>query len=423
MQASTFSRSAAKALLLDLFQAAVRSADPLRVLPQFLPDKPRGRCVVVGAGKSAAVMAKAVEEAWPDVDLSGCVVTRHGHAVATKRIEVIEAGHPVPDAASFEAARRIMASVRSLCEGDLVLALISGGGSSLLAMPVEGLSESDKQVVNRLLLASGLGIAEMNAIRRRLSVIKGGGLAEAARPARVVTLAISDIPGDDPLAIASGPTVHDPYRHLDLSYLAERLGPDLPQAAKAILCSPTIAEAAWEADFRLIATPIMTLKTAASAAARAGVKPVILGDALEGEAREAGKLMAGIAKSVRLHGHPAAPPIVLLSGGETTVSLSGAKSGLGGRNTEFLLSMALALDGDPCIYALAADTDGIDGNSEAAGAVIAPDTIPRGGAAEDAKRLLDSHNSYELFQRLGDLVVTGPTLTNVNDFRAVLVLP
>ncbi|WOS66185.1 glycerate kinase type-2 family protein [Sinorhizobium fredii] len=423
MQASTFPRSAARALLLDLFRAAVKSADPLRVLPQHLPDKPSGRCVVVGAGKSAAVMAKAVEAAWPDVDLSGCVVTRHGHAVATEQIAVIEAGHPVPDAASFEAARRIMASVRSLREGDLVLALISGGGSSLLAMPAEGLSENDKQIVNRLLLASGLGIAEMNAIRRRLSAIKGGRLAEAARPARVVTLAISDIPGDDPLAIASGPTVYDPYRHLELSYLAERLGPALPQAAKRLLCCPAIGEAPWEADFRLIATPMMTLEAAASAATRAGVKPMILGDALEGEAREVGKLMAGIARSVRLHGHPAPPPVVLLSGGETTVSLSGPKGGLGGRNTEFLLSLAIALDGDPCIYALAGDTDGIDGNAEAAGAIITPDTIRRAGTAEDAKRLLDKHDSYGFFERLGDLVVTGPTLTNVNDFRAVLVLP
>ncbi|WP_062012064.1 glycerate kinase [Aureimonas sp. AU4] len=410
-------------LLEELFAAAVASADPMRVLAPALLERPRGRCVVVGAGKSAAVMARAVEEAWPDVDLSGVVVTRYGHGAPTRRIEVLEAAHPVPDEASERAARRIMAAVAGLGPDDLVLALISGGGSSLMALPAEGLTLDDKRAVNRLLLASGLGINEMNQVRRRLSGIKGGRLAEAAHPARVVTLVISDVPGDDPRAIASGPTVFDPDAGADLSHLAGRLGPALPEAARRLLTRTPPPRAPFCSDIRMIATPQMALEAAAEAARRHGVTPVLLGDALEGEAREAGVLFAGMARSVRRHAQPAAPPAVLLSGGETTVTIGAAEPGRGGRNTEFLLSLALALGGESGISAISADTDGIDGTEDAAGALIGPDTLARARLAGlDPAAFLAGHDSYTLFRRLGDLVVTGPTLTNVNDFRAVLVL-
>lgn len=414
----------ARQILADLFSAAVGAADPMRVLVPALPEKPSGRCVVVGAGKSAAVMARAVEEAWPDVDLSGIVVTRYGHSVPTRRIEVLEASHPVPDEASEGAARRILEAVSDLDEGDLVLALISGGGSSLMALPAEGLSLKDKRKVNRLLLASGLGINEMNQVRRRLSGIKGGRLAAAAIPARLVTLAISDVPGDDPRAIASGPTVHDPEAGADLSSVALRLGDELPEAARHLLLRPTEAMPPFEADYRMIATPQMALEAAAEVARRAGIRPLLLGDALEGEAREAGILMAGIARSMRRHGHPLAGPAVILSGGETTVSVGSANTGRGGRNTEFLLSLAIALRGEAGVYALSADTDGIDGTEDAAGALVTPDTIERASAAKlDPAAMLTGHDSYSLFSRIDDLVVTGPTLTNVNDFRALLVMP
>ncbi|WP_416358520.1 glycerate kinase type-2 family protein [Aureimonas phyllosphaerae] len=407
-----------------MFAAAVGAADPMRVVAPALPEKPPGRCVVVGAGKSAAVMARAVEAAWPDVDLSGVVVTRYGHAVATDRIEVLEAAHPVPDAASEHAARRIIAAVDGLGPQDLVLALISGGGSSLMVLPADGLSLEHKQHVNRLLLASGLGINEMNAVRRRLSGIKGGRLAEAVRPARLVTLAISDVPGDDPRSIASGPTVHDPDAPVDLATVAERLGPDLPEAARRLLVAPIQPRPSFETDYRMIATPQMALQAAAEAARRHGVAPLLLGDALEGEAREVGILMSGIARSIRRHGYPLPAPAVVLSGGETTVSVHSARAGRGGRNTEFLLSLAIALRGEPEVFGISADTDGIDGTEDAAGAVVTPDTITRARAAGlDPEALLRGHDSYSLFSRLGDLVVTGPTLTNVNDFRALLVLP
>ncbi|WP_019998676.1 glycerate kinase type-2 family protein [Aureimonas ureilytica] len=414
----------ARQILADLFSAAVGAADPMRVLAPALPEKPSGRCVVVGAGKSAAVMARAVEEAWPDVDLSGVVVTRYGHGAPTRRIEVLEASHPVPDEASERAARRILEAVSGLDEGDLVLALISGGGSSLMALPAEGLSLEDKRRVNRLLLASGLGINEMNQVRRRLSGIKGGRLAEAARPARLVTLAISDVPGDDPRAIASGPTVHDPDADEDLASVVERLGAELPEAARRLLLRPAEAMHPFEADYRMIATPQMALEAAAEVARRSGITPLLLGDALEGEAREAGILMAGIARSMRRHGHPLAGPAVVLSGGETTVSVGSAKPGRGGRNTEFLLSLAISLRGEPGVFALSADTDGIDGTEDAAGALVTPDTIERVRAAKlDPAAMLSGHDSYSLFSRIDDLVVTGPTLTNVNDFRALLVMP
>lgn len=408
-----------RAFLDALFRAAIDSADPARTLARHLPERPPGRVVVVGAGKSAAAMARAVEAAWPDV--TGVVVTRYGHAVPTRRIEVIEAAHPVPDANSARAAERILAAVSGLGADDLVLALISGGGSALMAAPAPGLTLADKMAVNRLLLASGAPISVMNRVRRRLSAVKGGRLAQAAGPARVVTLAISDVPGDDPRAIASGPTVHDPEAGADLSGVVARLGPDLPQAARALLLAVPDPLPAFQADYRLIATPLMALQAAADVARARGVTPLILGDAIEGEASAAGQVMAGIATSVLRHGMPLARPAVLLSGGETTVTLGGVAPGRGGRNTEFLLALALALDGVE-VHALAGDTDGIDGSEDAAGARIGPETLARARALGlDPRAVLAGHDSYSLFHALGDLVMTGPTLTNVNDFRAILI--
>ena len=413
----------APALLRRMMEAAIAAADPATVLARHLPEKPKGRCIVIGAGKSAAAMAHAVEEAWPDVDLSGVVVTRYGHAAPTRHITVREASHPVPDTAGLEAAREILRAAKSTGPDDLVLALISGGGSSLMPMPVPPLTLEDKITVNRLLLRSGLTIEDMNRVRRRLSMIKGGGLALAAAPARLVTLAISDVPGDDPAAIASGPTVPDPTAGEDLSHLAARLGPDLPQAASEILTAPPEQSSGFETDFRMIATPQMSLEAAAEVARAAGVTPLLLGDALEGEARELGIVMAGIARSVAQHGCPAAAPAVLLSGGETTVSIGDSKPGRGGRNTEFLLSLAIALRGHPSIHAVAADTDGIDGTEDAAGALIGPDFLKRvSELGLDAKTFLTGHDSYSLFDATGDLIRTGPTLTNVNDIRAVMIL-
>ncbi|GHG31466.1 glycerate kinase type-2 family protein [Paracoccus aerius] len=409
-----------KDLLLRLFRAAVDSADPGKTVARHLPERPSGRVVVVGAGKSAAAMARAVEAEWPDV--TGVVVTRYGHAVPTRSIEVIEASHPVPDQAGANAAQRILAAVRGLGPDDLVLALISGGGSALMTAPRPGLTLDDKMQVNRLLLASGPPIGVMNRVRRRLSAVKGGRLAIAAAPARVVTLAISDVPGDDPLAIASGPTVHDPDATADLSDIVRMLGPALPEAARRLLMMPPDPLPPFTADYRLISTPLIALEAAARMARAEGITPLILGDAIEGEASTAGQVMAGIARSAALHGLPVKGPAVLLSGGETTVTLGRAKPGKGGRNTEFLLALAIALDGCPGIHALAGDTDGIDGSEDAAGAVISPDTLARARAEGlEPRAVLEAHDSYSLFDRIGDLVKTGPTLTNVNDFRAVLI--
>ena len=416
----------ARALLRGVFDAAVAAADPRRVLAAHLPPPPRGRCVVVGGGKSAAVMAAALEEAWPDVALTGAVVTRYGHAVPTRRIAVIEAAHPVPDAAGEQGARRLLDLVRGLGPDDLVLALISGGGSALLALGAPGITLADKQAVNRALLASGATIGEMNTVRKHLSAIKGGRLAAAAAPARVVTLAISDVPGDDPGVIASGPTVPDATTFADARAILSRYAITAPPAVAAHL-----AAAAEEtpkpgdlpqADFRLIATPMMALAAAAGAARAAGATPLILGDALEGKSREMGTVMAGIARSVRAHAQPLAAPAVLLSGGETTVTIGHGPAGQGGRNTEFLLGLAVALDGAPGVWAVAGDTDGIDGTEDAAGALIGPDTLARARAAGlDPRDVLAGHDSYRLFAAVGALVRTGPTLTNVNDIRAVLI--
>ncbi len=419
--------SRARVMLRHLFDTAIATADPLKVLAGHLPPKPAGgRCIVVGGGKSAAVMAAALEAAWPDVELEGTVVTRYGHAVPTKRIEVIEASHPVPDANSQRGARRLLERVRNLTENDLVIALMSGGASALLALPAPGLTLDDKQAINRALLASGANISEMNAVRKHLSAIKGGRLAAAAAPARVMTLAISDVPGDNPAVIGSGPTVPDPTTFADARSLIARFG---------IVPSPAIvARLVGGADetpkpgslphceFHMIATPMMALRAAANAARGMGVTPVILGDALEGEAREMGVVLAGITRSVRDHNEPVARPAVLLSGGETTVTMGAGASGRGGRNTTFLLGLALALDGAAGTWAIAGDTDGIDGMDDIAGAILAPDTLARLRAkGHDPRAMLAAHDSHGFFDAVGDAIRIGPTLTNVNDFRAILI--
>jgi glycerate 2-kinase len=416
----------ARAALREVFDAGVAAADPHVVLARHLPPRPTGRCVVVGAGKSAAVMAAALERAWPDVALSGVVVTRYGHAVPTARIEVIEASHPVPDANSERGARAVLAAVSGLAADDLVVALISGGGSALLALPASGLTFADKITVNQALLACGATISEMNALRKHLSGIKGGRLAAAAAPARVATLAISDVPGDDPAVIASGPTVPDPTSYADAREIVARYGLTPSAAVLARLragADETPKPGSLPGNsFSLIVTPSMALQAAADTARRLGLTPLVLGDALEGESRELGTVMAGIARSVATHGLPLAGPALLLSGGETTVTLGDRPGGRGGRNTEFLLGFAVAADGRPGVWAVAGDTDGIDGTEDAAGAFVTPDTLARARAAGlDPRAVLAGHDSYTLFDRLGDLIRTGPTLTNVNDIRAILV--
>ena len=416
----------ARSALMTLFEAAVAAADPRKVLAARLPPKPKGRCVVVGCGKSAAVMAAALEDAWPDVALTGTVVTRYGHAVPTRRIEVVEASHPVPDANSERGAHRLLERVRGLCPDDLVLALISGGGSALCAASAPGIALADKQAINRALLASGATITEMNCVRKHLSAIKGGRLAAAARPARVITLAISDVPGDDPTVIASGPTVPDPTTFADARAIIARYGIEPPASvatrfAQASDETPKPEELP-NVEFVLIATPMMALKAMAQTARSLGLTPLVLGDALEGEAREMATVMAGIAGSVRAHGEPLRPPAVLLSGGETTVTIGRGPAGHGGRNTEFLLALAVALGGAADIWAIAGDTDGIDGMDDVTGAVVAPDTLVRARAkALDPRAMLAGHDSHTLFDAIGDAIRTGPTLTNVNDVRAILI--
>lgn len=411
--------------LRDMFAAAIVSAQPARCVPPYLPVPPKGRLIVVGAGKASAAMARAVEDHWPG-PLEGLVVTRHGYGVSCDRIEIVEAAHPVPDAAGGAAARRIHDLVSALTPDDLVLCLLSGGGSALLAAPAAGLTLADKQAVNRALLKSGASIGEMNCVRRHLSALKGGRLAAACYPARVVTLLISDVPGDKPTDIASGPTVADPTTCADALAVIARHGIEVPASVRAWLDSGE-GESVKSGDFRLsrseahiVATPGMALEAAAAFARRAGIAAHVLGDSIEGEAREVGKVMAGMARQVARNGQPFAPPCVLLSGGETTVAVRG--SGRGGRNVEFLLSLAIALDGLPGVYALSADTDGVDGLEEIAGACVTPDTLARARAMGiDGKRSLADNDGHGFFSRLGDSVVTGPTLTNVNDFRAILI--
>jgi glycerate 2-kinase len=411
-------------LLRHLFDVAIASALPSKVLAAHLPEKPKGRCIVVGAGKASAAMAQALELAWPDVVMTGVVVTRYGHAAPTQKIRIIEAAHPVPDDNSLLAAREILSAVKGLSENDLVIALISGGGSALLVSPIQGLTLADKQAVNKALLYSGAGIGDMNVVRKHLSAVKGGKLAQAASPARVVTLVISDVPGDDPAIIASGPTVEDQTTTEDALEILRLYKADVPPHVWEVLSRHQSKPPRFQSDVRVIASPVIALKAAALAAEAAGIMPMMLGDALEGEARELGKVMAGMALSVRSHGLPVPAPCMLLSGGETTVSIGANNAGKGGRNSEFLLSAVVALHGAKAIWGLACDTDGIDGSEDAAGAIITPDTLARAKAhGLDAAKHLSAHNSYAFFKPLGDLVMTGPTLTNVNDFRALLVLP
>ena len=415
----------ARLFLTGLFQAAVAAADPAACVPRHLPSAPSGRTLVVGAGKAAASMARAVEDHWPG-ELSGLVVTRYGHGVPCKRIEVVEAAHPVPDEAGQIAAARMFAVLRELTSDDLVLALVSGGGSSLLALPADGITLAEKQQMNRALLKSGASISEMNCVRKHLSAIKGGRLAVAAYPARLLTLVISDVPGDDPAVVASGPTVADATTCADALAILQHYRIAVPPPVDDLLRSglgetPKPGDVCFaHCETRVIATAQGSLAAAAEAARAAGVTPLILGDAIEGEAREVAKVMAGMAKSCALHGVPARPPCVLLSGGETTVTVKG--QGRGGRNAEFLLALAVALDGAPGIHALACDTDGIDGTEDNAGAVLTADTLARAHAAGlDARARLADNDGYGFFAALGDLVVTGPTRTNVNDFRAILI--
>ncbi len=419
--------SSSGALLRRLFDAALGAADPAKAVPRYLPDPPKGRTLVVGAGKAAAAMAKAVEDHWQG-PLEGLVVTRYGHAVPCRHIEVVEAAHPVPDQAGLDAARRILESVQGLGPDDLVLCLISGGGSALLSLPAPGITLEEKQQVNRALLRSGAAIDEMNCLRKHLSAIKGGRLAAAAAPARLVNLLISDVPGDDPAVIASGPTVADPTSFADALAILEKYRIDAADSVVAHL-KAAAQETPKPGDARLantetlmIARPQDSLEAAAAVAREAGIEPIILGDSLEGEAREVAQVMAGIARQVKRFGQPAPAPCVLLSGGETTVTLHG--KGRGGRNAEFLLALTVALEGAAGIHGLACDTDGIDGSEDNAGAVMGPDSLERAAAAGiDAKALLADNNGYTFFSALGDLVMTGPTLTNVNDFRAILVTP
>ncbi|WP_416050729.1 glycerate kinase type-2 family protein [Cupriavidus basilensis] len=414
-----------RAFLASLFRTAVSAADPQDCLACALPEPPVGRTIVVGAGKAAASMARALEQAWPG-PLAGLVVTRYGHAAPTLRIEVVEAAHPVPDAAGQRAAVRMLDMVSGLCPDDLVICLISGGGSSLLSLPLAGITLEEKRAVNQALLASGATISEMNCVRRHLSGIKGGRLAAACHPARVVTLLISDVPGDDPVNIASGPTVCDATTCQDALDVVRRYGILLPASAERLLASGSGEsvkprdERLARSEVRMIATPAISLAAAARAAAAAGIQPYVLGDRIEGEAADVGKVMAGIAFQAAQGTEPFQLPCVLLSGGETTVTVKG--DGRGGRNVEFLLSLAIALDGHPNVFALAADTDGVDGIEEIAGAYADPTTLARGWQREMVPHaFLANNDGHTYFEALGDSIVTGPTLTNVNDFRALLI--
>jgi glycerate 2-kinase len=414
-----------RALLRRMFDAAIASAQPALCLPPHLPAPPKGRTIVIGAGKASAAMAQALERHWPG-PLEGLVVTRYGYEQPCERIEIVQAAHPVPDEAGLVASRRIAQKVTGLTQDDLVIALISGGGSALLVAPAPGLTLDDKRAVNAALLASGASISEMNCVRRHLSALKGGRLGALCHPARVVTLVISDVPGDDPRDIASGPTVADPTTCADALAIIDRYRMAVPASVRRVLESgdgesvkpgdPRLARG----ELRMVTAPQVALEAAARVARAAGVAAHILGDSLEGEARDLGKAMAGIARQVATRGQPFEPPCVLLSGGETTVTLRG--DGRGGRNVEFLLSLAVALDGLAGVHAIAGDTDGVDGAEEIAGAHVTPDTLARAWAAGTNPRArLDANDAHTFFRALGDSVVTGPTLTNVNDFRAILV--
>ena len=423
----------------SLFRIAVVRALPLQNTAACLPPPPKGRTIVIGAGKAGGSMAQAVEALWPpDAPLEGLVVTRYRHIPPrpeglVQRIELVEAAHPVPDAAGLAAAQRILAMVQGLTKDDLVLCLISGGGSALLTLPAEGLTLEDKQRINKALLSSGATISEMNCVRKHISRIKGGRLAAACAPARVVTLTISDVPGDDPSIIASGPTVPDATTCADALAILNRYGIEAPATVLADLQSgaletPKPGDTVFAShEVHMIATPQQSLEAAATAARAAGLNAYILSDEMEGESREVGKVHAALARGVALKGQPFSRPCVILSGGETTVTIKklpdGVAKGRGGRAGEFCLGLALALQGQSGVYALAADTDGIDGVEDNAGAFVAPDTLARAQAlGMKIDTCLDRNDTYGFFQPLGALVVTGPTNTNVNDFRALLIL-
>lgn len=416
----------ARQLLLDMYSAAVSAVSAAKCLPAFLPEPPPGgRTIVIGAGKGAAAMAQAVEQHWQG-EITGLVVTRYGHGAECRRIEVVEAAHPVPDEAGRRAAARMMEMVRGLDENDLVLCLISGGGSALLALPADGITLEQKQAINKALLKSGATISEMNCVRKHFSAIKGGRLALACAPARVVTLLISDVPGDDPGIIASGPTLPDPTTCADALAILRKYGIDIPAAMEQHLASGA-GETPKPGDSRfarnthhVIANAQQALQAAADVARAAGITPFILSDDIEGEARDVGMVHAAIARQAALHGQPFTKPCVLISGGETTVTVRG--KGRGGRNAEFLLSVAAVLNGTPGVYAIACDTDGIDGSEDNAGAICQPDSLARADQLGlRARAMLDNNDGYGFFSALGDLVVTGPTRTNVNDFRALLI--
>lgn len=428
-----------RGFLRALYDAAVARALPAQVTAGFLPPPPKGRTVVIGAGKAGGAMAAAVDALWPkDAPLSGLVVTRYDHVppgykANPGRIEVVEAAHPVPDAAGLAAAQRIAQLAQGLTADDLVLCLISGGGSALLSLPAEGLTLETKQGINRALLKSGATIGEMNCVRKHLSAIKGGRLAARCAPAKVVTLLISDVPGDDPDVIASGPTVPDRSSCADALAILQRYAIDVPAEVRAALESgaletPKPGDPRFEGhEVRMIATPQESLEAAAELARSAGLAAHVLSDEMEGESRVVGGVQAALARQVRRRGQPFARPCVILSGGETTVTVKprveGQPRGRGGRATEFLLGAALALQGEPGVWVLAADTDGIDGVEDNAGAIVAPDTLARAAAAGlKAQARLDANDAYGFFAPLGDLVQTGPTFTNVNDFRALLIL-
>lgn len=409
-------------ILRSLFEAALNAALPDGKFAGRLPHRPKGRTIVLGAGKASARMAAAFEEAWAKEGgtCEGLIVTRYGHAVPARSIEVVEAAHPVPDEAGLKAAERILAKAREAGPDDLVVCLISGGASALLSLPAEGITFADKQALNRALLKSGAPIGEMNLVRKSLSAIKGGRLAAAVEPAQLVTYLISDVPGDDPSSIGSGPTIPervDPQKALSI---LKRYGIDIPDHVESAILANAVERSVTGGIVHMLATPKMALDAAARKAREFGLNPLILGEAIEGEAREVARVMAGIAHSVKMHGEPAATPCVLLSGGETTVTVRG--SGRGGRNAEFLLSLALSLGGEEGISAIACDTDGIDGSEDNAGAWFDRTIIE---AAREASVDLSSHlagnDAYTAFAQLDRLVVTGPTLTNVNDFRGILI--
>lgn len=423
--ASLFDVSDAPALLRTLFDTAIAAAQPDARMAEHLPPRPRGRTVVVGAGKASAAMARALDTAW-DGPLEGLVIVPYGHDVDCARIEVVQAAHPVPDDNGVQATRRLRERVQGLSEDDLVIALISGGGSALLVEPAEPLTLADKQAVNQALLASGASITDMNCVRRHLSGIKGGRLAIACHPARVHTLLVSDVPGDIPWDIASGPTLADPTTRADALAICTRYGLALPDAVRAWLADDA-CESVKPDDPRLaghashiIVSPQRSLDSAAALARGSGIEAHLLGDGIEGEARDVASVMAGIARQVALRGQPFTRPCVLISGGETTVTVKGR--GRGGRNVEFLLALAIALDGLPGVHALAGDTDGIDGIDVYAGARIDPTTLARAAAMGlNPRDALNDNDAHGFFERLGDSIRTGPTRTNVNDFRAILI--